>query len=38
VNVAANPKTLVAPMTRLRREAQLLLCCARTSFDDDARR
>ena len=38
MNLATNPQSVVAPVAGLRREAQLLLCCARTEFDDNARR
>jgi hypothetical protein len=37
MNPAGSPES-VAPLSSLRREAQLLLCCARTALDDDARR
>jgi len=37
VNLATSLQ-VVAPLSSLRREAQLLLCCARTELDDEARR
>jgi hypothetical protein len=36
--VTRSTTTSRAPIAGLRREAQLLLCCARTTLDDDARR
>src|SRR6185503_1563982 len=38
VSLATSPQATVAPVDGLRREAQLLLCCARTVLDDEARR
>ena len=38
MNVTTAPQTPGSPVSRLRREAQLLLCCARTTLDVDTRR
>ena len=38
MSAASNPQAVVAPVGGLRPEAQLLLYCARTVLDDDARR